>query len=135
MILQLTEAIKEAARECGYEAYSGFAHRLNSTIEILPAAWIEPAKLISHTGRKECRDTYRVTLTLITPEPADGEKGESAWDALEDDAGKITELLSGRSFVIYATMLKNLCVLGNLTEKGEISTTAEIEAEVIYLKE
>ncbi|MDR0510530.1 MAG: hypothetical protein LBH06_05510, partial [Rikenellaceae bacterium] len=97
---QLTDALKLAAAQCGYEAGSGAGHKLDPLVEGLPAAWIEPPGLVEHRGRRECRDRYKVTLRLLRLPGADDH--DAVWAQLEQDAAAICNALPLNDFIFAA---------------------------------
>jgi len=145
---KLIAALRAGALRSGFTPYYGPAYRINSQIDMLPAAWIEPLKLLSKSGRRECRATYRVTIKMMAAEGmggfgsaeraggaefSSGVGREKQWAELEEAFLKIAAGVAAEDFVASVGALKSACAELSLTSKGEISLEGQMDITVLYV--
>ncbi len=118
---ELTAVIRTAATDAGYAFHTGAAHRMNGTIRVYPAAWLEPPVLKSAEGRAEGDLTYRVTMHLMAL-PSSAEKG-TLWTWLEEDALAVMRAAAVNPSVRQVANIFCEPAEQSLTAHGEVSMT------------
>ncbi len=127
---ELTEVLCAAASHAGYTFHTGAAHRMNGTIRVYPAAWLEPPVLKSSEGRREGDVTYRVSLHLMAlPSSADR---ESLWTGLEEDALSIARAAASNPAVRQVSNISCTPAGQSLTAHGEVSVTLACDVTMWY---
>lgn len=57
----LTDAVAEAAEQCGFSFHTGFEYRLASELKRVPAVWLNPPELEKTEGRNEYMNAASVS--------------------------------------------------------------------------
>ncbi len=127
---ELTDVLRTAAADAGYAFHTGAAHRMNGSVRIYPAAWLEPLVLKSAKGRTEGDLTYRVTLHMMAL-PASAER-EALWTGLEEDALAIARAAASNPAVRQAANIACTPAEQSLTTHGEVSVTLACDITMWY---
>ena len=127
---ELTDLLSAAAIGAGYTFHTGAAHRMNGTLRVYPAAWLEPPVLKSAEGRTEGDLTYRVTLHMMAL-PSSAAK-EALWTGLEEDALAVAKAAAANPAVRQVSGIG--CTPGeqSLTAHGEVSVTLTCDITMWY---
>jgi hypothetical protein len=125
---RLTQIVEQAANACGYSFHSGEAHKINSALRKMPAAWLMPPVVKSKTGRTECEVKYHIVMHLM----AGGSGAGDAWGGLERDAAKICSLMAAEVDVCSIANISFSPDCGSLSAHGEVSVTVEADVTVWY---
>lgn len=134
-------ALVEAVEREGYRVHRGAIERLNGELEKLPAAWIEPPKLIKVEGRNEGLRSYSLALTFIDDGAAVGataEEGEGAveraWQKMEQSGESVAQSLRKLPEIIWVELKRGGGATESLTNWGDCSYRVEYEIGVPFFR-
>lgn len=127
---ELTDILRAAATAAGYVFHTGAAHRMNGSVRVYPAAWLEPPALSSAEGRTEGDVTYRVTLHMMAL-PASADR-EALWDELVEDALALARAAAADRAVCKVSKISCTPSEQSLTAHGEVSVTLVCDITMWY---
>ncbi len=139
---ELIGLLATAATARGYAFHTGEMHLAGGTVRIYPAAWLAPAAVRSHTGRREGETTFRVTLHLMAMPAGEtsssaGTSPESAatepvWQRLEGDALGIASEIASSPAVCSVENVRCDPARQSLTVHGETSIALTLDVTMWY---
>jgi hypothetical protein len=127
---KLTDVLRAAATSAGYAFHTGLAHRMNGSVRVYPAVWLEQPVLKSIAGRTEGEATYRTTIHVMSLPSATGK--EAVWARLEQDALAIVRSATADDAVCRTGSISCTPAEGSLTVHGECSVTLMCDITLWY---
>lgn len=129
----LERALQQLSAESGFAFHCAPEEYMARQLGALPAAWLDPLKLLEIEGRGHGRATYGITLHLLEAGarlPPD--RRQERWAALEQTALELFGSLSDRPEVVAVEELTLRPRTYAFTCHGEIALTAEARAIVWF---
>jgi hypothetical protein len=118
----LLSAVENACRQIGFDFNTGFEYRLATQIERLPAAWLEPPKLLRTAGRREGTKYYGVKINLLDrcTDHSPTAK-ERLWADFEERASRLLTAIGDDDNIRMLTDIEFTPAEFSLTTGGELS--------------
>lgn len=123
-MMRPAEIFEPLAASRGYAFHTGEDHTAGGVVRVYPAAWMSPAAVVGHSGRREGETTFRVALHLMT---LTGDR-----ETLEADALAIAAAAAQSPRVSSVSNVKAQPAAQSLTAHGEISVTLTLDAALWY---
>ncbi len=129
----LIAAIERACNLIGFDFSTGFEYRLASQLERLPAAWLEPPKLLKTQGRKEGTKFYSVKINLLDRctdhSPVAKER---LWNNFEERASQMLSAVGNDENIRMLTDIEFTPAEFSLTTGGELSMCITFEVQIPF---
>lgn len=124
---KLITALKEIARQSGFEFHTGFEYRIAHEIRKFPAVWLYPPKLMKIMGRAEGVKYYNVKIALLALPSAQDEM-----EKLERTATRMCLMLGADEHVRAITDAEYTPAEFSFTAAGEICISLEMKVQMTF---
>lgn len=129
---ELTAAVRRIAEGLGYTFYTGPEAIMNAKVRTLPAVWMSPPVLKSASGKRDCRDVYRMKVRVMSMRPGDAVAAAAVDGILEADALELFRRLRSEDCVRRVDIVAVEMAAKPALLCAEAAVIAQSEVTVFY---